>query len=149
MLTSPEEYVRLGEHLAAVDPALTAWADQRGFTRDVHAGRYPRRVYRRATEVNAFLDIYLERDGSGDHFEHFFPEIPYSAVVGISYGEQSAEMAGRRIALFVRLPFAQLVSELAAHLRSCDAVLGEYTKDHLARSKEMFMMPILEYASNT
>ncbi len=68
--------------------------------------------------------------------------------MGVSYGEQTAEMAGRRIALFVRLPFAKLVSELAAHLRSCDAVLAKYTKDYLVESKEMFMMPILEYAPN-
>jgi hypothetical protein len=149
MLTSPEEYVRLGEHLAAVDPVLTAWADLHGFTRDFHSGRYPRRVYRRAAEVNAFLDIHMERDDSGDHFEHFFPEVPYSAVIGVSYGEQGAEMPGRRIALFDRLPFAQLVSELTTHLRSCDAVFAKYTKDHLVRSKEMFMMPILEYAPNT
>jgi hypothetical protein len=148
MLTSPEAYVRLGEHLAAVDPVLTAWANQRGFSRDFDSGRYPRRVYRRDASINAFLDIYLDRDGSGDHFEHFFPEIPYSAVVGVSYGQQNAEMAGRRIALFARLPFTRLVSELPDHLRSCDAVLAKYTKDHLVRSKEIFMMPILEYAPN-
>jgi hypothetical protein len=148
MLTSREQYVRLGEHLAALDPVLTAWADQRGFTRDFHAGRYPRRVYRRAAEVKAFLDIYMERDHSGADFEHFFPEVPYSAVVGVSYGEQNAQMAGRRIALFNRLPFAQLISELATHLGRSDAVLAKYTKDHLLESKEMFMMPILEDAPN-
>jgi hypothetical protein len=149
MSKSPEQYLRLGEHLAAVDPILTAWADQRGFTRDFHAGRYPRRVYRRAAEVDAFLDIYMERDRSGAQFEHFCPEVSYSAVVGVSYGEQNAQMAGRRIALFNRLPFAQLVLELATHLRRCDAVLAKYTKDHLVESKEMFIMPILEYAPHT
>jgi hypothetical protein len=148
-LTSPADYVRLGEHLSAIDPVLTAWASEHEFARDFKCGRYPRRVYRRAGEVGAFLDIEMERDTSGDNFDHFFPEIPYSAVLGVHHGAQCAQMAGRRIALFRGLPFTRLVSELPLHLRACDTLLSKYTKDYLLAAKETFMMPILEFARDT
>ena len=79
-LNSPEDYERLGEHLAEIDAPLAAFAANRDYTvcSRLSGGRYPNR--RINHEVTVIRSIIIEMDVSrnGERFDQFFPDIPYT-----------------------------------------------------------------------
>lgn len=133
-LNSPEDYDRLGEHLAEIDGSLAAFATNHGYTLRPPSwgGRYPNRRIDQEGVVNRSIIIEMDVAADGQRFEEFFPDIPYtiSSAAWIDDFQTLTRWHGPFIA-FRDLPFSVLARTLEIHLVHCHGYLSTITEDYI------------------
>ena len=133
-LNSPEDYDRLGEHLAEIDAPLAAFATNHGYTlRPPSWGsRYPNRRIDQEGLVIRSIIIEMDLTPNRQRFDKFFPDIPYtiSSAAWIDDFQTLTRWHGPFIA-FRGLPFAALVRTLRLHLDHFHGYLSTITEDYI------------------
>jgi len=134
-LTSPEDYVRLGEHLKDVDEIFQRFLAQSGYSNNTGAlGRYPHRSAVQSGRVNRKIDLVMCEDSSGQRFDQFRPEIPYSLWAGAWLDEDSIRYFDGGFFVFERLPFSKVRLVLVESLAQAAHRLATVTEASLKAS---------------
>lgn len=147
-LDSIEDYERLGAHLTALDAPLSDWAEARGFTRYIYIGRYPeRRCYRYTTSPQVFLSVSLQRTDTGERFDEYRPDLPYSACLGFFLPRPDTRC--KRVILFHHVPFERLQRDLLLLLEPVDGYLRDTQIDDLLDHPDPFRLFFFDHAKQT
>jgi hypothetical protein len=122
-LSFPEDYERLGEHLAAIDPVLDKFADRTGFIvqRWSPGGLYPHRWLhlgeRSDRQIQRSIQISMDTDERDERFDSFFPDIPYTVFAAAWLDDWTIrERFGGPRLMLSGIPFSRLVPELDRYL---------------------------------
>jgi hypothetical protein len=133
-LNCPEDYERLGKHLAVIDAPLAAFAAGHGYT--IYAqppgGHYPNRHITQEGFILRSIQISMETDRHGECFDHFFPEIPYN-IFGAAWIDDHSHRI-RLLCPNIRIeaiPFSTLVQTLSLHLNHFHGYLSGITEDYI------------------
>jgi len=127
-LDTPEDYERLGAHLAEIDPPLLAFAEANGYTVG-HRGRYPNRRLTQVGPILRSIEISMDHDKHGKPFERFFPAIPYIIWGGAWIDDH--RLHSRWCSPSIRtwaIPFSTLVQTLSLHLDHFQHYLSGFTE---------------------
>ncbi len=133
-LDTQEDYERLGVHLAVIDAPLATFAAAHGYTvyPPLSGGRYPNR---RITQEGAILrSIYISMANtpSGERFDRFFPEIPYTIFGGAWIDDHQQHKRWHCAFLHTReIPFSTLVGTLQLHLNHFHDYLSSVTAEYI------------------
>ena len=133
-LNSPEDYDRLGKHLGEIDEPFNLFATQHGYIvyPKFYGGRYPNR--RMTQEGHLFRSIIIQMDLklSGERYEEFFPDIPYTVWGGtwIDDAKQKTRWFGPSIRV-EGLPFSRLTIVLDQHLIHFHDYLSRVTENYI------------------
>ncbi len=133
-LNCPEDYERLGKHLAEIDAPLAAFAAGHGYT--VYArppgGRYPNRHITQEGFILRSIQISMETDRHGERFDHFFPEIPYNIFGAAWIDDHSHHIRWHCPNIRIEaIPFSTLVRTLPLHLNHFHSYLSGITEDYI------------------
>jgi hypothetical protein len=130
-LATIEDYDRLGEHLAALDAPLAAFAASHGYAVQRH-GRYPNRRLIQHGPIVRSIHITMDVDESGNRFDHFFPEIPYIIWGGAWIDETAAQrrLSSPHLETW-QIPFSALVHTLPRHLEHFHSYLSALTEQYI------------------
>ena len=133
-LNSPEDYERLGEHIAEIDTPLAAFAGGHGYTvyPPLSGGRYPNRRITQEGSVLRTIHISMDAAPSGERFDEFFPGIPYT-VFGAAWIDDHSRLA-RWSSPSIRIegvPFGALVRSLQSHLTHFHGYLASITEEYI------------------
>ncbi|HRX83644.1 MAG TPA: hypothetical protein P5572_01350 [Phycisphaerae bacterium] len=105
---NPEDYQRLAEHLAELDPAISRFVAAHGFfVLTTGVGRYPRRRINRYGEPNLFLDLQMDLNEDGEAYTAFDPSLPYSLTAG-AWFDIGTTRYGKHVNCFHGIPFVDL-----------------------------------------
>ena len=133
-LNSPEDYDRLGEHLAEIDVPLATFAAQHGYIvyPKFSGGRYPNRRMTRDGHLFRSIVIQMDLTLSGERYEKFFPDIPYTIWGGtwIDDAKKGTRWFGPSIRIEF-LPFSRLTATLHQHLAHFDGYLSRVTESYI------------------
>ena len=134
-LDTPEDYDRLGAHLAEIDTALIAFADAHDYK--VHRrGRYPNRCITHEGPVIRTIHISMGLTPDGNkRFEEFFPEIPYT-IFGCAWIDDHAahtRWSSPNIRTWA-IPFSTLVRTLSFHLHHFHDYVSGFTESRIMAS---------------
>jgi hypothetical protein len=120
-LETREGYVKLNEHLWEIDPIARSFAAEMGYEYGppMSNGLYPKlRMWRTKNGVSQNINFDMEGDDRDERFDHFFPEIPYSAFAGswIDDHEKKIRHHGPHLGIR-RTPFTALRTSITEFLR--------------------------------
>jgi hypothetical protein len=133
-LNSPEDYELLGEHLAAIDAPLETFALSHGYTvyPRLSGGRYPNRRITQEGAVLRSIHISMDDAPSGERFDRFFPEIPYTIFGAAWMDDQSRHTRWHCPNIRLRaVPFSLLTRTLQLHLDHFHDYLSRITEDYI------------------
>lgn len=133
-LNTHEDYERLGEHLCAIDGTLAGFAATHGYTvyPSLSGGRYPNRRITREGPVWRTIHIAMADRPSGERFDRFFPEIPYTIFGGAWIDDHRQHKRWHSASLTTRdIPFSLLLTTLPVHLDHFHDYLVRITADHI------------------
>lgn len=134
-LTSPEDYVRLGEHLKVIDDIFQRFLRESGYSDNTGAlGRYPHRSAVQNGRVCRKIDLQMCEDSAGQRFDQFFPEIPYRLWAGAWLDEDTTRYSDGGFLVFDRLPFSKVMCVLADALTQATQRLTTVTEASLRTS---------------
>jgi hypothetical protein len=127
-----EDYVALGEHLKTIEPVFFDFGTQHGFARvdQGSLGRYPRRRIEKSGDVTRWIELWLQFDSNGKHYEKFRPGLPYDLSVGAHI--DVVDKIGSIIryyataGVFSGIPFEQFAAALPSELEKCVQLLERY-----------------------
>ena len=146
-LNSPEDYERLGEHLAEIDARLQTFADSHGYTvyPRLSAGRYPNRHIAQEAPLTRSIQISMDDAPGGERFDHFFPDIPYT-ICGVAWIDDFSTLTRWHCPhiSFQGVPFCVLVQTLQLHLDYFHRYLSGITEEFVracARTSELSPLP--------
>ncbi|HEY2710872.1 MAG TPA: hypothetical protein VGI60_00015 [Chthoniobacterales bacterium] len=128
-LDSLKDYERLGEHLAAIDSPLEAFAAAHRYT-VIRRGHYPNRRITQEGPVVRSIHITMDIDEHGHRFDRFFPEIPY-IVFGAAWIDDWAihtRFSSPHIKTWA-IPFSALQRHLTVYLHHFHSYLSALTED--------------------
>ena len=133
-LNSPEDYERLGEHLAEIDSPLATFALGHGYTvyPRLSGGRYPNRRITKEGAVFRSIQISMDNAPNGERFDQFFSEIPYT-IFGAAWIDDHSQHT-RWHCPNIRIeavPFSVLVRTLELHLDHFHGYLSSITADYI------------------
>jgi hypothetical protein len=133
-LNSLEDYERLGEHLAEIDGPLATFAGTHGYTvyPRLSGGRYPNRHICQEGAVYRSIQISMDESPSGERFDRFFPDIPYT-VFGAAWIDDHSHLT-RWHCPNIRIsgvPFSLLVRTLQFHLAHFHSYLSSIDENHI------------------
>jgi hypothetical protein len=146
-LNSPKDYERLGEHLAEIDTSLAAFASGHGYTvyPPLSGGRYPNRRITQEGSVLRTIHISMDTAPSGERFDEFFPDIPYT-IFGAAWIDDPSRLT-RWSSPSIRIegvPFRVLVRSLQSHLTHFHDYLSSITEEYIracARASPLAPLP--------
>jgi hypothetical protein len=145
-LSSPEDYDRLGEHLAEIDETLTTFSRLHGYAAFPRAlGRYPNRNITQEGQVMRSIQITMDNALNGGRFDRFFPEIPYT-ICGVAWIDDHPQHK-RWHCPNIRIegvPFCILVPALKLHLVHFHGYLSSISEQYIracARSSTLAPLP--------
>ncbi len=133
-LNTQEDYERLGAHLAAIDAPLADFAAAHGYTvyPPLSGGRYPNRRITQEGELRRSIQISMANMPSGERFDHFFPEIPYTIFGGAFIDDHQQHKRWHCAFLHTRdIPFSVLIRTLQLHLNHFHGYLSRVTADYI------------------
>jgi hypothetical protein len=133
-LNSPEDYERLGEHLAQIDAPLAEFATRHGYTiyPKLSGGRYPNRRITQEGAVFRTIQISMDLAPNGELFDSFFPDIPYCifGAAWIDDPSQRTRWSCPNIRI-EKVPFRILVATLQPHLNHFHNYLSAITEEYI------------------
>jgi hypothetical protein len=133
-LNTQEDYERLGEHLFAIDAPLANFAAAHGYTvyPPLSGGRYPDRRITQEGIICRSIHIAMAEQPSGERFDHFFPEIPYTIFGGAWIDDHQHYKRWHSAFLNTRnIPFSLLITTLPLYLDHFHNYLSSITADHI------------------
>jgi len=133
-LNSPEDYEKLGEHLAQIDAPLAEFAARHGYTvyPKLSGGRYPNRHITKEGFILRSIQISMETDRHGERFDHFFAEIPYNIFGAAWIDDRHKHIRWHCPNIRIEaMPFSTLVRTLPLHLNHFHAYLSGITEDYI------------------
>ena len=146
-LNSPEDYERLGEHLAEIDAPMASFAASHGYTvyPRLSGGRYPNRRITQQGAVLRSIQISMDDAPSGVRFDEFFPAIPYTIFGAAWIDDHSCHTRWSGPSIHIeRLPFCILVQSLQLHLTHFHDYLSNITEEYIrvcARTSPLATLP--------
>ncbi len=146
-LNSPEDYDRLGEHLAEIDAPLAAFALSHGYTvyPRLSGGRYPNRRITQEGAVLRSIHISLDDAPSGERFDQFFPDIPYTIFGAAWIDDHSQRTRWHCPSIRIEaVPFTLLVQTLQLHLDHFHGYLSSISEHYIracARTSPLSALP--------
>lgn len=145
-LNSIEGYERLGEHLSKIDASLAKFAATHGYIvyPKLSGGRYPNRRITQEGSVFRSIHITMELAPNGEHFDEFFPEIPYSCWGGTWIDDHTHQKRWNGPFICIkRIPFSEFVQVLDLHLNHCHNYLSKVTENYIrACNSTSFLAPV-------
>src|SRR5690349_3976419 len=130
-LDSIEDYERLGEHLAAIDAPLLAFATAHDYVVS-RRGRYPNRRITQHGLVMRSIEIAMDVDEHGQRFDRFFPDIPYIVWGGAWIDDLSAQTRFNSPHLKIwKIPFPRIARDLGIYLDHFHSYLSGLTENHI------------------
>ena len=139
-LTSPEDYIRLGRHLEEINDSFHQFLRESGYSDNTGAlGRYPHRSAVLDERVFRKIDLQMDLDLDGEHFDEFFPEIPYTLWAGAWLDEGDLRYSAERpsdanFLVFERLPFSRVKVVLLDSLTEAAHRLSRVTETALKKT---------------
>lgn len=133
-LNTPDDYQQLGEHLQAIDAPLASFAAAHGYEviPAYFGGRYPNRRITQQGEICRTIHIAMSKQPSGDRFDHFFPDIPYTLFGGAWIDDQQQHKRLNSPFLSTRaIPFSLLVATLPVYLDTFHDYLARITAENI------------------
>lgn len=128
---TPEDFLKLGEHLATVDELLLSFCKDNGFFRNIRCeGRYPRRRLEKLGHVNLFFDLQMEKTAEEGFYSTYFPEIPYSLACG-AWFDISCTRYSKVLLVFEKEPFVSIAKSLRFALYENLEILKLWDEDYL------------------
>jgi hypothetical protein len=130
-----------------IDTPLAAFASSHGYTvyPRLSGGRYPNRRITQEGPVLRTIHISMDDAPSGERFDHFFPNIPYT-IFGAAWIDDHSRLT-RWSSPNIRIegvPFCVLVRTLQIHLAHFHAYLSSITEEYIracARSSPLAPLP--------
>jgi hypothetical protein len=135
-LNSQEDYERLGVHLAIIDAPLSSFAATHGYMvyPPLSGGRYPNRRITQQGQIVRSIHISMANTKSGERFNEFFPEIPYTIFGGAWIDDHQQHKRWHSPFLHTReIPFSVLVQTLKPNLNQFHDYLSRITTDYIYR----------------
>jgi hypothetical protein len=133
-LNSPEDYVRLGEHLAQIDAPLAEFAARFGYAAypEHSGGRYPNRRITQEGRLIRSITIQMDNKPNGERYDSFFPAIPYTIWGGawIDDFDRHTRMLGPSICI-EGISFSNLIAALDCHLGHFHGYLSSITESYI------------------
>jgi hypothetical protein len=133
-LNSPGDYERLGQHLVEIDTPLAAFACSHGYTvyPRLSGGRYPNRRITQEGRVLRSIHISMDDAASGERFDQFFPDVPYTIFGAAWIDDHSRLMRWSSPNIRIEgVPFCVLVRTLQIHLAHFHSYLSSITEEYI------------------
>src|ERR1700733_4198555 len=133
-LDSIEDYDRLGEHLAVIDAPLAAFAAKHGYIvcPRFSGGRYPNRRITQDGLIIRSIHISMDDMPSGERYDHFFPDIPYTVWGGAWIDDHEKHLRWHCASVLIRaVPFTLLTRTLQVHLDHSHGYLSGISEDYV------------------
>ena len=133
-LNSPEDYERLGQHLADIDADLEFFATKHGYSvkPKLFGGRYPNRRITLEGPMLRSIHISMDEMPDGKRFDEFFPDIPYSifGMAWIDDLDKKTRWHGPSVGI-EKVPFSVLTRTLPQHLELYHNYLSGLTEEYV------------------
>ncbi|WP_309398740.1 hypothetical protein [Cerasicoccus maritimus] len=113
-LNSPEDYVKLAEHLKEIDTIFQQFLRDSGYSDNTGSlGRYPHRSAIQHHLVWRKIDLIMDTDDEGNKYDMFHPDVTYTLWGGSWLDENGVRYGASRpsdanFLIFERLPFSQV-----------------------------------------
>ena len=117
------DYERLRMHLDQVQPIAVEFCNRHRFSRASRGrlGRYPRLRVESVGHAHTWIELSMDLDAQGKHFEQFRPDLPYSLHAGVFLDVYDSPGAGTRFSSppltgFVAKPFEEIGAVLLGEM---------------------------------
>ena len=134
-LNSPEDYVRLGAHLAEIDGVFRQFLAGSGYSDNTgRLGRYPHRSAILEGKIQRKIDLQMDHDLNDQKFDEFFPDIPYTLWAGAWLDEGDWRYSNGGFRVFEHLPFSKVKDVFAESFAQAARRLEPVTESSLKDS---------------